>query len=145
MRPGSRASRRGIAATEFALLFPVLALVVASVIDLTEYLTIYKVASLASRNAALDAAAVTSSAGVSPSMSTLVATAIAAVDGTMADSGYTCAGGCNVSATWAPSTTTGWSLLTVTVSWEYESLTGLNPLLDGTLQTHFTTLTQFQP
>lgn len=148
-RPGvswlRRARRRAIAATEFALLFPVLALIVASVIDLTEYLTIYKVLALAARNAALDAGGVTSVAGVTPSMSDLTSTAINAVDGTLSDSGYNCGEGCEVSADWNPSTTTGWYLLTVTVSWEYESLTGLNTLLDGTMQARFTTLTQHQP
>lgn len=137
--------RRGIAASEFALLLPVLTLVVAAVIDLTEYLTLYKIMAMAARNGALDAAGVTSVSGMSPTNMDLEYTAETAVEGTLSDAGYTCGAACAVDATWEPSTTSGWSLCSVEVTWQYTSLTGLTPLLDGPITARFTTLTQYQP
>lgn len=141
-------ARRGVAAVEFALTIGVLLSVLLGVVELSLLMSRLYLVSRAARDAARIGSGVTD---VADPEGEIEAAAIAHAAFVLNEAENNICGDpfspgssvCTITADWRQDTT-GWWILTVDVGVDYDSFTGLLPMLPDQTATSFTMLTQQQ-
>lgn len=132
-------TRRGSAALEFALTFPLLLTLAYGAFELTRAIERGAAITDAARHGALVGARTHEDL---PATGTTIETAAeTAASAALAEMGVTCGAGCTVDATFQ--TISGWEMVTVQITVPYASLTGV-PFAPGTLTREITELTRVQ-
>ncbi len=135
-------ARRGVAALEFALTFPVFLAIVGGIIELGMYVSFHHIIARAARDGARVGSVTIE--GNDPTGDLIESEAIDQAEFVLETMGHTCTGGCDVSASWA-TRPDGYHYITVTVEYPYQGVTGLLPFLNDTVSVgSFTMLTQQQ-
>ncbi len=135
-------ARRGVAALEFALCFPVFLAIVGGVVELSMFVSFHHVLARAARDGARVGSITIE--GSDPTGALIEAEAEEQAEFVLDTMGYPCEGGCDVDAEWA-AREDGYHYITVSVSYPYRGITGLVPYLDDTVSVGtFTMLTQQQ-
>lgn len=142
MRPIHPASRRGASAIEFALAVPVILLLVGGIIDLSMYMSVYSAVTSAARDGCRYGATI-NDYDVPADGDELEAAAVAQARTSLENAGYTCGGGCSITAAWNDDRST-YEMLTVTVDYPWRPFMNIVPGLTGTVHGEFVSVTQEQ-
>lgn len=143
-RPRIRHAERGAAALEAALVLPVLLLLFAGILDLSNYISTYHRVNRVARDAARVGSVTIE--GDEPTGELIKSEAEAHANLALDAAGLPCDGGCNIETEWEVDANSQYAFVTVAIEYPYPGLTGLIPLLtDIGIATHFAMVTQQQP
>ena len=136
--------RKGAAALEAALVLPVLLLLFAGILDLSNYISTYHRINRVARDAARVGSVVIE--GDEPTGDDICEAAESHAELALDAAGLACAAGCTIDTEWEVDAGSGYAFVVVGVEYPYDGLTGLIPLLtDIGITTQFAMVTQQQP
>lgn len=143
----SQRARRGSAATEFALLLPVVFGIVTITVDVGWYLWRHSDVLEAAREGARHGGAMIENVAgtAAPNELDIETDAMNHARAVLGAQGAPCNTGCTVTADARTDTLTGYRLLTVTVSYPYTPIVGIWEALQGPVRASFTLMTASQP
>ena len=142
-----RRARRGSAATEFALLVPVVFGILTITVDMGWYLWRHAdVVEAAREGARHGGAMIENPAGTAvPTEADIENDAVAHTRAVLGAQGAPCESGCTVAADTHVDAGSGYRLLTVSVTYPYNPIIGVWERLQGPVQASFTVMTASQP
>ncbi len=142
--PRRFSSRKGAAALEAALVLPVLLLLFAGILDLSNYISTYHRVNRVARDAARVGSVVIE--GDEPTGDGIREAAESHAELALDAAGLACLTGCTIETEWEIDAASGYAFVVVGVEYPYDGLTGLIPLLtDIGITTQFAMVTQQQP
>jgi Flp pilus assembly protein TadG len=133
-------ARRGSATIEFALCLPVLLVVIAGIVDISNFVALTQLTSRAVRDGARIGSTVIE--GDAPTGALIEQAALDQVDLLLEEAGYPCGAGCDVTAEWRAIDDVMY--VQVRVTYPYEPLVGLSTFLADNAMSEFTMMTQQQ-
>lgn len=137
-----RTHRRGVAALEFALTFPVFLAIIGGIVELGMFVSFHHIIARAARDGARVGSVTIE--GADPTGSLIEAEAVEQAEFVLETMGHPCEDPCTVEADWHAGED-GYQYVTVTVLFPYQGVTGLLPYLNDVLsEADFTMLTQQQ-
>lgn len=137
-------TRRGAAALEAALVLPVLLLLFAGILDLSNYISTYHRVNRVARDAARVGSVTIE--GDEPTGDDIRQAAEEHAELALDAAGLACVTGCTIDTEWEVDADSGYAFVVVGIEYPYPGLTGLIPLLtDIGIATQFAMVTQQQP
>lgn len=135
-------ARRGVAALEFALSFPVFLAIIGGIVELGMFVSFHHIIARAARDGARVGSVTIE--GADPTGSLIEAEAVEQAEFVLETMGHPCEETCTVEAEWTTHAD-GYRYVTVTVTFPYQGVTGMLPYLnDAQSAADFTMLTQQQ-